>query len=88
MRIFVLLSIFLLTSCTTIPGAVRSVGDTVDEALDAGRIAFCSKRFSLRAYEDFALRHGKTAEDVREWCGWDLDSVIFTDPLVQPEPRF
>ena len=78
-RILLALILLILTmgGCATteavdqaVEEAVEVGGDAADTILDKGREAFCSERFSRRAYRSFAERHGKTEADLCAWCNW------------------
>lgn len=61
----------LCSGCATTREAVEKAGNVADRVLDEGHSALCSKRFSLRAYEDLLRRLNKQPEELRQWCGWD-----------------
>lgn len=68
-----------LSACATTPVVVQKAGDAADEALMTGRNAFCSQRFSLRAYKEFAKTTGKTPQEVIDWCNWDQSILPFLE---------
>ena len=51
---------------------VERAADVSDTTLELSYDAFCSQRFSLRAYQAFLSKHRMKWEDLEDWCGWSV----------------